>query len=44
MGEDIVRAECHHARALADSHPVFYRAGSALKEKRGRGVESVGSG
>ena len=31
-------------RALVDSHPVFYRGGSALKEKRGRSVESVGGG
>ena len=33
-------------RAQAEnlSCPVFYRAGSALKEKRGRSVESVGGG
>ena len=31
-------------RVLADSHPVFYRAGSALNEKRGRSVKSGGGG
>ena len=40
MEEVILRAKCH----LADSHPVFYRADSALKEKLGRSVESGGGG
>ena len=41
MEEVILRAA---GSALAYSQPIFYRAGSALKKRRGKSVESVGGG